>query len=778
MGNITKVTDIFFPLKDTSNGFYKDKFDLDYNYTVYGAGENNDELKIVDRDWVGSMFTIGLDSMPSEYKTHVLKSSGHFKFQDATIGGCIACNPLPQFTRTCDIRCDDFVFPYFISNGSSGEAPIMRIADGNNDEQIAAYHYTTVTPHTGMGRFYSEALHDGAQFVYMQFGLPEFNGLFDWLRNSVTYTESVMANKGRQPTMYQAVDTVLDILTWIAMPAFSVIALVVKKGWELLTGNTPFNYYYMKPAMHVYWAAVNDMVNHIATAMGLLHPMAQPDAITDKNVKAQEENIMNKPQVFSQSMIDTLNKVFGEHPQIIKEKTNYIDVMALMTRYQARIDSIIKLNTENKDNLPGSPNIDTMQRFIYGMINDSKDSFWGKTNKYLYLNNNDTRSMSKNLLKDRRQGEYTNPYGQKVEFKVDIPKKEEENKEKKEEEKKKEEEMGWMDEIYATANAIGQFITKIAPIGSKDFQNFTQTFDATSRGAVNQVVFWVDHTGSTSESFSNSVGEMDTGGKIKSLQTNLRQQQFNFSGGQTGLGVLDSVINGIKDVANNVIDHVSFGFSNIVRGFLSGGYVDVPKIWQDSDCTFPTMTYTMELVAPYGNIISRLQNIVIPLSMVLAGALPLRVGKAAYTSPFLCSCFSKSIHHIRLGMITDVSITRGTSNLAYTMSKNVNAIQVSFTVTDFSHKIAAPMNVSIFSDYTLAVEEGTPWADYVDALGGKDYFELVWMFNKIQNRFSDMFKDWYSYINPDMKAMIGGEFIWNSSLSMFFANSPAIAQGV
>lgn len=776
MSNLSKVTDIFYTIKDTSNGFYKEKFDTDYNYTVYGAGENTDELKIVDRDWVGSMFTIGLDSMPSQYKTHVIKSSGHFKFQDATIGGCIACNPLPQFTRTCDIRCDDFIFPYFV--GKDGNKPVMKIKDGKEEDQIAAYHYTVVTPHTGMGRFYSEALHDGAQFVYMQFGLPEFNGLFDWLRNSVTYTESVMANTGRQPTMYQVVDTALDILTWVAMPAFSLIAMIVKNGWDILTGNTPYNYYYMKPAMHVYWAAVNDMVNHIATAMGILHPIAQPDAIKDKPLKSQEENVLNKPQVFDQNMINMLNKVFEYNPPIIREKTNYIDVMALMTRYQARIDSIIKLNTENKETLPGSPTVGDMQNFIYGMLNDHKDSFWGKTNKFLYLNDNDTRTMNKKLFQTKDKGEYVNPYGQKVEFKVDVPKQKESEEEKKKKEESVKEELSFLDTIVATADSIGRFVTRLLPTGSKDFQNFTQTFDAASRGAVNQAIFWVDHTGSTSESFSNSVGEMDTGGKIKSLQQNIRQQKFNFAAGQTGSAVVDSVINGIKDVANNVLDHVTFGFSNIVRGFLSGGYVDVPKIWQDSDCSFPTMTYTMELVAPYGNVISRLQNIIIPLCMVLAGALPLRVGKSAYTSPLLCNCFSKSIHHVRLGMITEVSITRGTSNLAYTMSKNVNAMQVSFTVTDFSHKIAAPMNVSIFEDYTLAIEEGTPWSDYVDALGGKDYFELVWMYNKMQHRFSDVFKTWYGAVNPDMKAMLAGNFVWNSSLSMFFANGPAVAQGV
>ena len=47
------------------------------------------------------------------------------------------------------------------------------------------------------------------------------------------------------------------------------------------------------------------------------------------------------------------------------------------------------------------------------------------------------------------------------------------------------------------------------------------------------------------------------------------------------------------------------------------GFVDIPKMWESSSVSMPSMNYTIELRSPYGNKMSLFQNIYVPLAMLL-----------------------------------------------------------------------------------------------------------------------------------------------------------------
>ena len=183
--------------------------------------------------------------------------------------------------------------------------------------------------------------------------------------------------------------------------------------------------------------------------------------------------------------------------------------------------------------------------------------------------------------------------------------------------------------------------------------------------------------------------------------------------------MIDSAISTMKDFAMGALDSITFGLSNVIQTLIGGAYVDIPKKWDDSSASFPQLTFNIQLISPYGNAISQLQNIYIPLAMLLAGTLPLSAGKSSYTSPFLCSMFTKGIQHIKLGMITSLSITRGTSNLPFTMDKKALAIDVSFTVTDFSNIMTAPINASIFDIFSPIIDDDSKFATYIQTLASR-----------------------------------------------------------
>ena len=107
--------------------------------------------------------------------------------------------------------------------------------------------------------------------------------------------------------------------------------------------------------------------------------------------------------------------------------------------------------------------------------------------------------------------------------------------------------------------------------------------------------------------------------------------------------------------------------------------------------------------------------------MILAGVMPLSTGKTSYTSPFLCSLFSKGVQNIKMGMITSVTIERGVTNLGYDTNRRPLGINVSFQVTDFSTLMTSPVNTTAFSSkFMFSMEDDTPFGNYLTVLGGRD----------------------------------------------------------
>src|SRR5690606_24168173 len=67
---------------------------------------------------------------------------------------------------------------------------------------------------------------------------------------------------------------------------------------------------------------------------------------------------------------------------------------------------------------------------------------------------------------------------------------------------------------------------------------------------------------------------------------------------------------------------------------------------------------------------------------------------ASYTSSMYCSLFARGKHKISEGMITSMSITRGTSNVKNTDDWHDLGVDITFTVTDMSSIVHAPISDS------------------------------------------------------------------------------------
>lgn len=634
---------------------------------------NLSDIKILDKDWIGNGFMSKTSDLPDYVKDNRFRSSASGKFTHTGLGGNIGINPRPQFTRYADVKATSH---YSLKN----------------DVKVATTG--TANTNTGMGRYYSEAIDDNQQLVFMEFGLPKFNNILDFFLRAVDYQTSVLANTGRSTTMYNLGSLAGGVIMLAAFPIITIAVWTLKFAAKLVTSSSVYSYYYLDPKMWMYWSTVNTIVSQLAVELGLLIP----EFIDEQDSKPGQVRAGERVKL-NQEWIDELKTLL---PNGLIGDKNYIDVFAIATRAQA-------IATEQKKNefklfeegIAIDDYVDKQESFIGSMLSGANAKFTLSSHtidKYLGI------VMSDVMKEEGPVGDQQSVAKQKLS-----------------EEKKQ----AVLDELKDKANQhttdeYGGIYETVSEYTQEKAGHFAKAFDSTVRQGGAYVAFYVDYTASTTESFSNTVGEIETSGMIKQATSKARNLKFDTAGGNIVPGMAD-VTGAIKDFTAGVLNQVTFGLGSVLETLLGGAYIELPKKWDDSSMTLPATTYTMELRSPYGNIISQIQNLYIPLSMVLAGVMPLAAGKSSYTSPFICSLYSKGVQNTKLGMITSVTIERGVTNLGRDSNRRPLGINVSFQVTDFSTLMTSPVNTSAFSSrFLFSTEDDTPFGNYLTVLGGRD----------------------------------------------------------
>ena len=249
---------------------------------------------IRDVDWVKESMTATIQFDGYDKKTRFL-SSADSQFEDASLGGNWAVNPLPQFTRYADPRSKGLLF-------------------GREDVEVAKSN-----PNLGMGMYYSEAFNDTKQVIHMRFGVPEFNSLLSFFTGFFDNDSARLANTGTILGNFtymigRAAGMVLNIIYWPLLAVHSIGAM-----YKFFAGKPATKYYYMRPTMNNYWTAVTTMLNQIAVYRRLL-PI---------NIDFQQVPTDSSTPIDS-SVNDALKSFF---PGIFGE-TGFIDVYKIANRAQ------------------------------------------------------------------------------------------------------------------------------------------------------------------------------------------------------------------------------------------------------------------------------------------------------------------------------------------------------------------------------------------------------------------------------------------------------------
>ena len=679
-----------------------------------------DDVVPDDNDWVENAFMVSAKNLKPVDAYGSIFDADTFKFTDTSMGGSLSLNVFPQFTRYADIRMPSRVME-------------------RNDVVV-----NNMSGNYGMGHYYSEAIDDNSVNVYFEFGVPAFNNILFYFLSATDYKTAVIANEGRSPLFYDLGKLSGTAALILAFPYITIPALLVK-GLVSFVGDMGvfpgrFDYYYLKPTMFNYWSTVNSLVTMMATELGILAPMFMSDSTNTK---------VGFPVGINQDALDAMKKIM---PGIITTG-NVINVHAMVGAAQKRFIKLRKKQLKSIKSLAESGSItpagdhSSVLDSVKLKADDLKSpaDLWDENGElYKDVQNTEMYSLKKGADTDSSFLDYLKslgPTGSKKAF--TDPKTKLVRKLRKED----------------TSSYL-----------SKAFDTFSTVFNEGARYAI----FRVENLGSVSESFSNNTTTVDTIDTVNAMGKTWRSLKFNMDGGN--IPGVSNVIHALTDFAAGQLSGITLGLSDVVGSFLSGMDLDAPMRWDSSSFNLPTLSFKMKLVSPSAHPMAQLRGIYIPLASILAAALPRSTGPRSFTSPFVCSMFLRGYQRITLGMITSLTITRGTSNLPFNKYMRPLAVDVNFTVTDFSQAVSSPTPSSLMSSGSIAYDDESGIARYISALCGRDLFSSTHVSSRFKIKFSNFLKSYAVAIQPETLGAMTGDFVGTNFLfSMFSDNTKMVS---
>lgn len=499
---------------------------------------------------------------------------------------------------------------------------------------------------SGMGRHYSEALDDNNQIIYVRCGVPAFNKMTTFFSDFYSTDAGQLARTGRAGGLFYSVGYatgfVVSILSWKLLAVH-----MLGFGLTLLQDKPRSKFYYMKPTMPLYWNAVSTIVNQIAVNRGVVPRVGGNDI----------QNTLNSKYEFTQADIDKLHNAF---PQMFNSGGS-IDVYALATRAQRLARRQEKMLQDRLKDV--NANVEQVIKDIYSTkINaDSAMDYRTYLNQWIAT-------------------EVAQPAGQQASSDAEIT-------------QGVNQAAGATPSTAPSAPDTASESIELSVGDSSSVGKFIDFLKAEWDDGGAFASFRVDSTGPVSESFSSQVADSELATKLNNMSSGARNMAFDFENGNIVGGlvgdILSPVISAVRDFAGGFADSVKLSGLAVLAG---AAYVDIPKHWTSSAAQLPRSQYTIKLVSPYGNVFSQLINIYVPLSMLLAMALPLSTGKQSYTSPFLCELYDQGRCISRLCMIDSMTITRGIGNTGWNNAHEALGVEVQFSFIDLSSVMFMPIS--------------------------------------------------------------------------------------
>ena len=580
-----------------------------------------------------------------------------------------------------------------------------HVLGGAMDERISPY--------------FSENFDDNYRVVSFRFGTMGFTSLIGFLSGMYHPGAAALANKGRvHQILFQIGSFVGSAFQIVAWPI--IFANFVYKGLQFAIRKPTSKFAYLKPGMPQYWIAVQNILNHFMVNSNLVFP---------EDPTGMGQDVDGRYNI-DKATRDATMKMFPDlypHSNFLGDEGMRLDVNAVANKAQrmahAMHDNIERLNKANGDVLKLKNIVSRIYREHSGRTGNTMAQYvnkWMKTEFYSVEGGRGT------LGSGEKEGDPD-----------------------------------------AFDTMIVSEISKVDGEGKSTGVPNPNLWDFTLseiRDGSAYVHFRVNDTGAVTESFTNNYKSSALEDKVNSMAGTSRDAFYNTAGGSIGNDIVSDAIEGIIGGAKAMFE--GFATSVGLGGFLiagGGGKVTMPKYWESSDVSMPSMNYEINLKARHPNPRSILQDIMVPLACLLAAVKPLATGKHSYTNPFYCEFYDRGRAQTRLGAISSMTVTRGDGTMGFTPTGKALSVTVSFTVTMMEEIPALPISESFSAADTISsvaagalvnpllgvangiksiaeqllkgiFDDDTPFMDYMAVLAGQGLLEQHYLGHKLRRR--------------------------------------------
>lgn len=307
--------------------------------------------EVRDDSWLRRSFMITKEALDAGGDDTLRRfyTTAAYKFVDTTLGGDFVLNPLPQFTRNADRKVKS------------------KLGHGK-----------------GLGRRYSEVLHDNRRRIHIRAGVLRHNSLSVFFSQCYHVEAATLARTGRLHEVMFTLGSVVGFI--LAAPLLPIV--LTSKMIQFAMRLPSSRFCYIKPTMHNYHQALATTFQNITVNMGI-----QPRIFTDEQAGAYYED---------DSEAIAANKAQGEYfnkilPDIYDEN-GQIDIFKVVTRAQRLANAYI-------DALEEGARIGLTRKEIFDAVLRAEiDKTW-------LMGNENGLERYKQLFMSSMDGEYKNTGG-------------------------------------------------------------------------------------------------------------------------------------------------------------------------------------------------------------------------------------------------------------------------------------------------------------------------------------------------------------------------------
>lgn len=693
-----------------------------------------DARSLNDITWVDGLF--GGMKLPRDTRFVNLRtySNAVLSFADTTVGGNMALNAPPQFTFFCDPPITGAIAVPQNAPGASENVKWLESFSGQGSYRQGAYYW--------------ESIEQNAFYLHCRFGKPRYLGVAAFFANMYDSKLAYLARTGDYPSMIRtaaAYTAAAAIFATVGVTAFALI-MITPRIMKMVLNKEASRYYYVKPTMHLYLRAVQNIVN-----TQLLYRRLVPTGILGMFNLARDINADdNKYKASKQD-------IYGGLPDIWKANGEF-DVYRMINRYSVlanyQAQRIKEIEAESANEAEMNAKIqEYYKQMMYSDVHMTRagqmeislsrlENVAKKAKGYEAQVDPDTMEAA---AVDQMTGAFVaadKEGGTEKSFTSQAELEEAQLKAQQANEAANGDENGeatardvgkiqnWMNE--GQKSTFGTMFKDFADIG----EGLGEQYNSELKNGSQWITWKINGRDTVNRSFSNNTKEPEISGTVNAMTQKARSLEVNLSGGVTGFDAVDGLITGLKSAFTGALDFLHL--SGIVSLYNSS-VIDFPEVWDSSDASGDDISLTIPLRCWSGGDLDVFQDLIMPLSFWLAAVCPLATGKQSFTHPFYLEAYARGRYSMRNAMVTNVSFNFGVGGMGWRVDGVPLSCDINVTIRDLSRVMYMPVvtDQSVFDD-------DNKFSEFMAVLGAATLHERTAGISRMVMNGNAQFQSWKS----------------------------------